>query len=86
MSKNHEEDRSKYRIKWWLKPSQVNQVLIDMITETKDCKGIMEINIADLQRKSVISGRPLGTYNASSLEKLLNLASETGHDLHIVCE
>ena len=56
------------------------------LTELRDCKGIMEINISDLQRKSVISRRLLGTYKASSVEKLLNLASETGYYLHIVCE
>ena len=51
------------------------------LTELRNCKGIMKVNVSDLQRKSVISR---GTYKVSSVKKLLNLANDTGYDLHIV--
>jgi hypothetical protein len=56
------------------------------LTELKDCKGLIKVNASDLQRKSVISRRLLGTYKVSIVKKLLNLAGDTGYDLHIVCE
>ena len=56
------------------------------LTELRNCKGIMKVNVSDLQRKSVISRRLLGTYKVSSVKKLLNLANDTGYDLHIVSE
>ena len=54
--------------------------------ELKNCKGVIKVNASDLQRKSAMSRKLLGTYKVSSVKKALNLASDTGYDLHIVCE
>ena len=56
------------------------------LRELKNCKGIITVNVSDLQRKSAMSRKLLGTYKVSSVKKLLNLASDTGSDLHFVCE
>ena len=56
------------------------------LRELKDCKGIITVNVSDLQRKSAMSRKLLGTYKVSSVKKLLNLTSDAGYDLHIVCE
>jgi len=60
--------------------------LREAMEELRNCKSIVEVNVSDLQRKSAMSRKLLGTYKVSSVKKLLNLASKTGSDLHIVCE
>ena len=60
--------------------------LRDAMEELRDRKSIIKVNVSDLERKSTMSRKLLGTYKVSSVKKLLNLASDTGSDLHFVCE
>ena len=60
--------------------------LRDAMEELRDHKRIIKVNVSDLERKSAMSRKLLETYKVSSVKKLLNLASKTGSDLHIVCE
>jgi hypothetical protein len=63
-----------------------NKQLREAMEELRDSKSIIKVNVSDLQRKSAMSRKLLGTYKVSSVKKLLNLASDTGSDLHLVCE